>query len=67
MPNPVARALAFFDPGLRSVINGLGQRPCYSSEKAHQLLGWKPRTIEQTIVDTAQSLINQPGQRAIAA
>lgn len=58
VPNPIARAISLFDPELRSVIGELGQQVTYSSEKARQLLGWSPRALEQTIIDTAESLID---------
>ena len=31
----------------------------YSSEKAQSMLGWSPRPVEETIVDCAQSMIDQ--------
>jgi nucleoside-diphosphate-sugar epimerase len=57
VPNFVVRAMARFDPGLRSVVGDLGQRRTMSSEKAQARLGWSPRPIEESIVDTAESLI----------
>jgi dihydroflavonol-4-reductase len=49
--------MAIFDPGIRSVVGGLGQKVTYSSDKARDLLGFSPRPIEDTIVECAQSLI----------
>jgi dihydroflavonol-4-reductase len=56
VPNLLVRAMARFDPGLRSVVGELGQKVTYSSAKAGTRLGWSPRPMEQTIVDCAQSL-----------
>jgi dihydroflavonol-4-reductase len=58
LPDPIARVISLFDPSLRSVIGELGQKVTYSSEKAHRLFGWSPSPIEQTIVETAQSLMH---------
>jgi dihydroflavonol-4-reductase len=57
VPNLVVRAMALFDPAIRSVVSGLGKRAELSSEKASRTLGWSPRPIEDTITDTAESLI----------
>jgi dihydroflavonol-4-reductase len=57
VPNFMVRAMARFDPGLRSVVGDLGRRRVLSSEKAKTRLGWEPRPIEETVVDTATSLI----------
>ena len=56
VPNFVVRAMARFDPGLRTVVGDLGRRRVMSSEKAKTTLGWSPRPIEETLVDTAESL-----------
>jgi dihydroflavonol-4-reductase len=57
VPNFMVRAMARFDPGLRSVVGDLGKRRVLSSEKAKATLGWSPRPIEETLVDTAESLM----------
>ncbi len=57
LPNPIVRLIALFDPGIRSVVGGLGKRTDLSSEKARKTLGWSPRPIEDTIAETAESLI----------
>jgi dihydroflavonol-4-reductase len=57
IPNPVVRVMSLFDPGIRSVVSGLGKRVELSSEKARSTLGWSPRPIEDTIAETAESLI----------
>jgi dihydroflavonol-4-reductase len=57
VPNLLVRGMALFDPGIRSVVGGLGKRTELSSKKARHALGWAPRPIEDTIVDTGESLI----------
>jgi dihydroflavonol-4-reductase len=56
-PNVLIRALALFDVSLRSVIGDLGKRQWFSSEKARSLLGWQPRPVEDSIEETARSLL----------
>ena len=57
VPNVMVRAMALFDPGVRSVVGDLGQEVAYSSDKAKSRLGWTERPFEETVVDTANSLI----------
>ncbi|GGL04167.1 hypothetical protein Sme01_64480 [Sphaerisporangium melleum] len=42
------------DPGRRTLQ--LGTVPVIHNDKARELLGWRPRDVETTIVDTAESL-----------
>ncbi len=58
VPNLLVRAMALFDPSVRSVVGQLGRRMETSSDKAKTLLGWSPRSSEDTVVDCARSLIN---------
>jgi nucleoside-diphosphate-sugar epimerase len=58
-PNFLIRAMALFDGALRSVTGQLGVRTEYSAEKAKSLLDWTPRPMRESIVDCAQSLIDQ--------
>jgi nucleoside-diphosphate-sugar epimerase len=67
VPNFVVRGMARFDPSLRSVVNQLGERRVMSSEKAKTRLGWTPRPIEETLVDTAESLMKVGAVAAPAA
>jgi nucleoside-diphosphate-sugar epimerase len=59
VPNLVVRAMGIFDPGIRTVAGQLGQKVELSSRKAGMTLGWSPRPVEETIVDCAQSLVDQ--------
>jgi dihydroflavonol-4-reductase len=58
-PNLLVRAMGIFDPTIRSIVSDLGQSTTYTAEKAKTLLGWEPRPIEDSIADTAQSLIER--------
>jgi dihydroflavonol-4-reductase len=35
----------------------LGEKRRFSSAKAQELLGWRPRPLEETVLDCARSLI----------
>ena len=67
VPNFVVRGMALFDGGIRSVVGGLGKRTDLSSEKARTTLGWSPRPVEDSIAETAESLIRHGAVNAPAA
>jgi nucleoside-diphosphate-sugar epimerase len=58
-PNLLIRAIGIFDPSVRSIANDLGRSTAYSAQKAKTTLGWEPRPIEDSIEDTAQSLLER--------
>jgi nucleoside-diphosphate-sugar epimerase len=58
LPNWLVRALAVVVPPLREVIPQLGKAKQASNAKAKSVLGWNPRSNEDAIVATAQSLID---------
>ncbi|MEU6818162.1 NAD-dependent epimerase/dehydratase family protein [Streptomyces sp. NPDC046860] len=55
----VRLAARFGDPALREILPALGRRNRHSTEKAHRLLGWRPRPAEEAVLDCARSLIGQ--------
>jgi dihydroflavonol-4-reductase len=57
VPDFLVRLSALFDRQLAGVTYNLGKKHDYSSAKAQSVLGWKPRPIEDTIIETAKSLI----------
>lgn len=57
LPNTVLRIAALKDPMVKSMIPLLGIPMNLTSAKAVNLLGWSPRTPEEAIVATAESLI----------
>ena len=57
VPNILVRAMALFDPGVRSILGQLGRETRISSEKARTQLGWSPRPLADTIAECAQSLL----------
>jgi dihydroflavonol-4-reductase len=56
-PNLLIRAMALFDPSVRSVVSDLGKESWFSSEKARTTLGWTTRPVEDSIEDCARSLV----------
>jgi nucleoside-diphosphate-sugar epimerase len=58
LPNWVVRALALVAPPLRELIPQLGKVKEGSNQKAKTVLGWNPRSNEDAIVATAQSLVD---------
>jgi dihydroflavonol-4-reductase len=58
VPDFVLRFAALFDRSLASVAPRLGRQRVFSSAKAQKLLGWRPRSTEETVIDCARSLIS---------
>jgi dihydroflavonol-4-reductase len=56
VPDFVARMAALFDPIVRGRLFELGKKRPVSSENAKRVLGWTPRPVRETVLDTARSL-----------
>jgi dihydroflavonol-4-reductase len=57
IPGWLVKVLANFDPITKSVTFELGKRREVTPEKAKRLLGWAPRSNEDAIVASAESLL----------
>jgi dihydroflavonol-4-reductase len=57
VPDLMVRLVGLFDKELGSVVPSLGQRRIFSSAKAQTMLRWRPRPLEQSVLDCARSLI----------
>jgi dihydroflavonol-4-reductase len=57
LPDLVLRVAALADPSLRGAVYELGKVKRASGRKAREVLGWQPRPSEQSIIDTARSLV----------
>ncbi|GAA3734921.1 aldehyde reductase [Leifsonia bigeumensis] len=57
LPDWMVRVAAFVDPSLREVSRRLGNHREVSNAKAKRMLGWAPRSNEDAIVATAESLL----------
>jgi hypothetical protein len=51
------RIAALCDPAVKQILPELGQIKNATNEKAGRMLGWKPRSNEEVIVATAESLV----------
>lgn len=58
LPDFVVRLGALFSPSLKQIAGELGKHRAASSTHAEQRLGWTMHPVEQTIIDTARSLID---------
>ncbi len=57
LPNWLLRVLALFDRSVALVVPELGKVREVSNDKARRVLGWTPRSNEEAIVASAQSLL----------
>jgi nucleoside-diphosphate-sugar epimerase len=57
LPNLLVRALGLFDKPVRLIVPDLGKLSRVSNKKARETLGWEPRGTEETVLDTADSLV----------
>ncbi|MFZ0286218.1 MAG: aldehyde reductase [Terriglobales bacterium] len=57
LPDWLIRIAALRDPAVKLILPELGKRKNATAEKARRLLGWSPRSNEDAVVATAESLI----------
>lgn len=57
LPNWLVRLAAMRTPAMKAILPTLGQRLNATGEKARRVLGWAPRSAEEAIVATAESLL----------
>jgi nucleoside-diphosphate-sugar epimerase len=57
LPNFLMKIVALFDPSVRQILPELGRTMEISNEKAKSQLGWTPRSVEESILDTVDSLV----------
>ncbi len=58
LPNIAMRTVALFDKTARLGLNDLGVRQDVDNSKIRTTLGWKPRTLEDMVIDMAKSFID---------
>jgi dihydroflavonol-4-reductase len=56
VPNWLVRLAALRDPAVRQILPELGKIKNATNAKARQMLGWAPRSREEALVATAESL-----------
>ena len=59
LPNWLVRLAALRDPAIKQFVPELGKIKNGSNEKARRLLGWAPRSSEEAILATAESLVER--------
>lgn len=57
LPNWLVRLAALKDPAVKQILPELGKWKNATSEKAQRVLGWTPRSREESVVATAESLV----------
>jgi nucleoside-diphosphate-sugar epimerase len=57
LPNWLVRLVGVFDPAVRLISPELGKKKNATNEKARHVLGWTPRSNEESIVATGESLV----------
>ena len=57
LPDWLVRVVAMLDPSLKQIVPELGKMKNATNEKAKRMLGWAPRSNEESIVATAESLV----------
>jgi nucleoside-diphosphate-sugar epimerase len=57
LPDWLVRVVAMFDPAVKQILPELGKFKNATNEKAKRMLGWAPRSSEEAVVATAESLV----------
>jgi dihydroflavonol-4-reductase len=57
LPDWLLRVLSLFDARVKQVLPELGKVKNATNEKAKRVLGWTPRSNEESIVAAAESLV----------
>ncbi len=57
LPDWLVRLAALRDPAVKQIIPDLGKEKNATNEKAVSMLGWEPRSREEAVIATAESLV----------
>jgi nucleoside-diphosphate-sugar epimerase len=57
LPNWLVRLASLRDPAVKQILPELGKVRNATNEKARRMLGWTPRSNEESIIATAESLV----------
>ena len=57
LPNWIVRLASLKDPAIKQILPELGKAKNATSEKARRMLSWAPRSNEECVVATAESLM----------
>ena len=53
----MVRLASLRDPAIKLILPELGKRKNATNEKARRILGWTPRSIEESLIATGESLV----------
>jgi dihydroflavonol-4-reductase len=59
VPSILVRLMSIVDREVRAITPDLERKKAHTSAKAERLLGWAPRSPEETVLDCARSLITE--------
>jgi len=59
VPNWLVHVVSWFDPTARLVLGDLGKSYQLQTDKIRRVLGWHPRPLQETILDTARDLLDR--------
>jgi nucleoside-diphosphate-sugar epimerase len=57
LPNWLLRVLSLFDSRIKQILPELGKKKNATNQKARRILGWTPRSSEESVVATGESLV----------
>jgi nucleoside-diphosphate-sugar epimerase len=57
LPNWMVRLASLRDPAIKLILPELGKRKNATNEKARRMLGWTPRSSEEALTATGESLV----------
>jgi hypothetical protein len=57
LPNWMVRLASLRDPAIKLILPELGKRKNATNEKARRMLGWSPRSNEEAVIATGESLV----------
>jgi nucleoside-diphosphate-sugar epimerase len=57
LPNWMVRLASLRDPAIKLILPELGKRKSATNEKARRMLGWTPKSNEEAITATGESLV----------
>ena len=57
LPNWMVRLASLRDPAIKLILPELGKRKNATNEKARRMLGWTPRSNEEAVTATGESLV----------
>ena len=59
MPNWLVKLFGLIDPGTRQMAQMAGAEKFAPADKARKILGWQPRAASQSLLDTAEQLVEK--------